>query len=83
MNLNFCNQKDRCSICGGALDGYELHHEYSFHLNKNKCIDVLQNTIIGLSENDNHNFKMLSYLLKDFSQEQIDKLEKIIQKEDK
>ena len=80
MNLNFCNQKDRCPICGGALDEYELRHKYPFHLNKDKCIDVLQNTITLSSKNNNHDFEMLSYLLKDFTQEQIDNLEKSLSK---
>lgn len=80
MNLNFCNQKNRCPICGGGFNEYELRHEYPFHLNTDKCIDVLQNTITEMSKNNERDFEMLSYLLKDLSQEQIDELEKIIEK---
>jgi hypothetical protein len=82
MSLNFCNQKDRCPICGGGLDEYELRHKHPFHLNKDKCIDVLQNTIAEMSKNNDQDFEMLSYLLKDLTQEQIEEIENIISKQE-
>jgi 20S proteasome alpha/beta subunit len=78
-NFNFCDRTGRCSVCGGTLNKYELKHQYLFHLDKDMCIEVLQNTITILSENDNHNFEILSYLVKDFTQEQIEELEKIVE----
>jgi len=73
IDYKFCNQKGRCSVCGGAIKG-----KNSFHTNESDCIEVLQNTLKISTENNNRDFKLLCYLMKDFTQEETDEIETIV-----
>jgi len=86
MNFEFSKQKNRCCLCGGELTDYEKQFGYPDHAQRAICVEVLQNTLVLLSKNDDikHNLiiKLIVFIQSHVVDLDSDWLEKIDQNPD-